>query len=280
MREWKKIGQLLVEDGVISLKTAARVLAMSREHSKRFGTILEKLKLATEEEIAMALARQYDVQMVPHITRYSYPPEVLQLVPCEVAIQNLIFPLQLKGNNLFVAIADPTDMKVLANLSANCNLTIIPRVTTKSEIYGAIRKHYLGKEVQKPVKSTVLIVDDDLTTLTIAREFLGRANFSVLVAHDGMEGFKVAMTSKPHLILTDKVMPKLNGFTLLESINAIPEIQSLPVILMSAKLSPSEEQMVFDMGFFDYIPKPLNAITLVSRVKRAFRFSEQKYNFF
>jgi DNA-binding response OmpR family regulator len=49
---------------------------------------------------------------------------------------------------------------------------------------------------------------------------------------------------------------------------------------MSGKLTPADEMKVFDMGFFDYIPKPINATTLVSRVKRAFRFSDQKYDFF
>jgi PleD family two-component response regulator len=112
------------------------------------------------------------------------------------------------------------------------------------------------------------------------RDVLDAANYNVLVANDGLDGFQTVISGKPHVILTDKVMPKFDGFSLLASIRAIPEIQSVPVILMSDKLTPEEEMKVFDRGFFDYRPKPINSITLISRVKRAFRFNDQKYDFF
>jgi PleD family two-component response regulator len=115
---------------------------------------------------------------------------------------------------------------------------------------------------------------------TYLKDILVKSDYRVLVAGDGLEGFKEIIANKPHVILTDKVMPKLDGFSLLGSIKAIPEIQSIPVILMSDKLSPEEEGRVFDRGFFDYIPKPVNEIRLVSRVKRAFNFSDQKYSLF
>jgi len=280
MEQWKKIGQILIENKTLSPKTVDRILNLSQKHNKRFGWTLEKLKLVTGEELTAALATLYGLRVVSNLTEHSYPKEVLQIVTCEVAIQNLIFPLKLVNETLLLAVADPTDMKIVDNLSANCGLRIIPCVATSSEIYAAICKCYLDKKVQETDKDTVLLVEDERVTQVCVREILAKSNYNVLVANDGLEGFQMVLSGKPHVILTDKVMPKFDGFSLLKSIKSIPEIQAVPVILMSDKLTPEEEMQVFDMGFFDYIPKPVNNITLLSRVKRAFRFNDQKYGFF
>jgi PleD family two-component response regulator len=280
MKEWKKIGQILIEEGILSPKTVSRILAVSKKHNKRFGWTLEKLELVSGEEMAEAIAKQFNLRLASNLTRLSYSQELLEIVTCEVAIQNLIFPLKVEGGNLLLAIADPTNMKIVNNLAANSGLRITPCVATRNEIYAAICKHYLKEKVQEHDKDTVLIVEDEPTTQASLRYFLAAANYNVIVANDGMEGFRKIIAGKPHVILTDKVMPKFDGFSLLKAIKAIPDIQSIPVILMSGKLTPADEMKVFDMGFFDYIPKPINATTLVSRVKRAFRFSEQKYDFF
>lgn len=280
MEKWKLIGQILIENGTLSAKTVDRVLEISQKYKKRFGWTLEKLKLVTGDELAAALAKQFDLKMVTDLTSHSYPQEVLQIVTCEVAMQHLVFPLKRDSGNLLLAVADPTEMKFIDTLAANCGLRITICVATKNEIYSAICKFYLGKEVQEPDTDTVLIIDDERVTQTSVRDILVKANYKVLVASDGMEGFKSIISQKPHVILTDKVMPKFDGFALLKSIKAIHEIQSVPVILMSDKLTAEEEIQVFEMGFFDYIPKPITSITLISRVKRAFKFNDQKYDFF
>jgi PleD family two-component response regulator len=280
MQEWNNIGQILIENGILTPKTLARVLDVSKKHNKRVGWTLEKLELVTGEELAAALAKQYGLKTVSNLTKYSYPQEVLQLVTCESAIQNFMFPLKLDNGNLLLAVADPINMKIVDNLAANTGLRITPCIATRSEIYAAICKHYLDKTAQEPDKNLVLVVEDELVSQTCVKDVLAKAKYNVLVANNGLEGFNTIITAKPQVILTDKVMPKFDGFALLKSIKAVPEFESVPVILMSGKLSPEEEMRVFDMGFFDYIPKPINTITLVSRVKRAFKFNDQRYDFF
>jgi CheY-like chemotaxis protein len=280
MDKWKKIGQILIENETLSAKTVDRMLDLSQKHNKRFGWTLEKLKLVTGDELAAALAKQYGLRVVSNLAEHSYPLEVLQIVTCEVAIQNLIFPLKLVNGSLLLAVADPTDMKIIDNLAANSGLRIIPCVATTRDIYAAICKSYLKKKLQETDKETVLLVEDERVTQTSVRDILAKSNYNVLVADDGLEGFQMVISGKPHVILTDMVMPKFDGFSMLKSIMLIPEITSVPVILMSDKLTPEEEMQVFEMGFFDYIPKPINNITLLSRIKRAFRFNDQKYGFF
>ncbi len=280
MQKWKNIGQILIDNNILTPKTVARVLAVSKTHNKRFGWTLEKLGLVTGEEMAAALAQQYGLKMAPHIAKFNYPPELLKLVTPEVALQNLIFPLKLANNNLLVAVADPTNLKTVKNLGANADVKIIPCVATRTEIFAAICRHYLHKDVEEPTPNTVLVVDDEVTSREMVKKLLASDGFSVLVAGDGMEGFYETIAKKPHVILTDKVMPKLDGFNLLKSIKAIPEYESVPVILMSDKLSAEEEMRVFELGFFDYLAKPITRTMLLARVKRAIRFNNQKYGFF
>jgi PleD family two-component response regulator len=280
MEKWEHIGHILINNGTLSPKTFARVLAISKKHNKRVGWTLEKMQLVTGDELAAALAKQFNLQKVSNLTKHSYPKEVLQLVTCEVAIQNLIFPLKLDNRNLLLAVADPTDMKIINNLAINCGLHITPCVAARNVIYEAICKFYLGKKVQEPDRDTILVIEHEYATQVIVSEILTMAKYNVIVANDGLDGFKKIISRKPHVILTTKALPKFDGFSLLKSIKLIPEIQSVPVILMSDKLTPKEEMCVFDMGFFDYIPKPINNITLLSRVKRAFRLNDQNYAFF
>jgi PleD family two-component response regulator len=279
MGKWLNIGHILIDNGTLSPKTFARVLALSKQHDKRVGWTLEKMKLITGAELAAALAKQYDLELVSNLTRHSYPQEVLQLVTWEVAIQNLIFPLKLDNGTLQLAVADPTDLKVVNNLATNCGLRITTCVAARNDIYEAICKYYLRKKVLESEKDTILLVDDEKVTQAAVRDILIKASYNVIVANDGLDGFKAIISRKPHVILTDKVMPKLDGFSLLESIKAIPDIQSTPVILMSGKLTEEEETRVFDMGFFDYIPKPINNITLLSRIKRALNIKERIYDY-
>ena len=251
MREWKKIGQILIEHDILSAKTVDRVLAISNKHNKRFGWTLEKLGLATGEEIAAALAQQYNLKIASNLIKFSYPQEVLQLITCEFAMQNLVFPLKRDGDNLLLAVADPANMKLVKNLGVNCGVNISICLATRNDIYEAICKFYFNKSMEVPSKDTVLIVEDDQVSRELVKFNLANAGYNVIVANDGLEGFNKIISERPHVIITDKVMPKFDGFFLLKSIKSIPEFESVPVILMSDKLSPKEELEVFDMGFFD-----------------------------
>lgn len=280
MRDWKKLGQILIENEILSAKTVDRVLAISSKHKKRFGWTLEKLGLATGGEIAAALGQQYNLKVASNLIKYTYSQEVLQLITCEFAVQNLVFPLKRDGDKLLLAVADPTNMTLIENMAVNCGVQIAICLASRNDIYEAICKFYLNKVVAEPSRDTVLIVEDDQVSSELVKFNLFNAGYNVIIAKDGLEGFNKIISERPHVIITDKEMPKFDGFFLLKSIKSIPEFESVPVILMSGKLTPSEELEVFDKGFFDYIDKPFKSAHLLSRVRRAFRFNNQKYDFF
>lgn len=278
METRKKLGEIFVEKGIITTKTVDRVLDRAKILNKRFGTLLEDMELVTGEELADALAVQYKCKTVSNLTKLDIPEELKQLIPLEVAIQNFLFPLKMEGKKLALAMADPTETKVVGNIAANKGLQIFPYISTKKEIHAAICKHYIGKELASTSEKTVLVVDDDNLIINTFRDILKGKGYRVVVALDGMDGYRQAIAEKPNVIITDKEMPKLDGFGLLNSLKMSPETRHIPVILITGTaLNSEDESKAFEKGFFDYITKPVKELTLAARVKRAFWFVEHHY---
>ena len=272
----KLLGELLVEKGILTPLTVDRALEVAKRKKKRLGLVLEDMELITGEELANVIAHQYGLKVVSDLSKYSYPKELFNIIPSEAALQYLVFPLKLDGKKLGVAMVDPTETKFLDNLAVNQGYTIIPFVATRDDIHAAICKHYFGQKVERTGEETILIIEDDEFMRTFLREILAKHGYQIILAKDGMEGFKEVISKSPHIIITDKEMPKLDGFALINSLMTLPETKAIPVILISGVLSPEEEVNVFDKGFFDFIRKPVTEATLLSRVKRALRFGERR----
>jgi CheY-like chemotaxis protein len=278
MKQPKRLGEIFIEQSLLTAKTVERVIAISKNLNKRFGTVLEEMGLVTGEELAYALARQYNCKMISNFSNGTFSPQVLGIIPAEVALQNLLFPLKREGDKLALAMADPTNTKVVGNIAANNNLSIIPFVTTSKEINAAICKNYFGLDITETSRKSVLVVDDDKLILETVSRILNK-EYLVYTAIDGMEAYKVAVSKKPNVILTDKEMPKLDGYKLISSLKNLPETKAIPTILISATTGIEEELRALEAGFFDFIRKPINPLILLARVKRAFDFFEKNYLF-
>jgi CheY-like chemotaxis protein len=281
MLHTKRLGEILVEQGILSLKTRDRVLRRAEILQRRLGNVLEDLGLVTGEELAAALAIQHGYKTATNLNHFTVPPELFELVPIEVAMQHLVFPLKKEGCRLALAMTDPTDMRICINLAADSGLEIVPFIATKQEIREAISHHYLGKPAARPTSRTVLAVDDDRLIRSMLTEILDKDGYRMLTANDGMQAFRTVIAESPHVIITDLVMPKLDGYGLLNALKNIPETSYIPVILISGQLKTEEEELkAFDKGFFDVIRKPLNQASVRARVKRAFHFYDHQYRLF
>ena len=231
----KKIGEVLVEKGILTPKTVDRMLVVARRHNKRLGTLLEELEIATAEEVAEVLALQYGTKVVTNLVNYPFPPDLLKIISADNALQYLIFPLKLEQNRLLLAMADPTDMKIVKNIAINKEINIVPFVATRRELLATICKHYYGRELEEPEERTILVVDDDVSVIKMLSMLLGKHGFKVITASDGMEGFKEAIAKRPHIVITDKALPKLDGYALLDSLKQLPETKSIPVLLITGQ---------------------------------------------
>ncbi|HEX8961090.1 MAG TPA: response regulator [Geobacteraceae bacterium] len=275
----KRLGEIFVERGLITEKTLQRVLVRAKRVNKKLGIVLEDMEIITGEELAEALASQYGHKTVANFARYAFAAELLRLIPADVALQNLIFPLKAEKGKLALAMSDPTENRIVANIAANIGLTIVPFIATRKDIIAAINRHYLGRDPAAAKEKTVLIVEDDSLIGAMLSNVLTRQSYRVVIAADGMEGYKAAVADTPHVILTDKEIPKLDGYGLLAALKNLPETRHIPMILLTGNGDGEEEARAFEKGFFDFLAKPVKEATLVTRVKRAYNSIPQEYGF-
>ena len=115
----------------------------------------------------------------------------------------------------------------------------------------------------------VLVIDDDPVILELLRVNFEIEGFAVVSAGDGKEGLERAKKDKPDLILTDIMMPRMDGLELVTQLRREPKTAAIPVILLSAKAQNAEVQAGLEAGADDYITKPFDPLELIDRVNAA-----------
>ncbi len=273
----KKLGRIFVERGLLTETGLKRMVAHAKSKNIRFGTFLEQIGLITPEELAEGLAIQYRCRKIRNFARLSYPPQLLRMIPFEMATEHTIFPLKLENGKLGLAVIDPTTAKLFEELSALHKVQLVIFVSTRTDINRAIAKHYMGRDIVETGEKSILLVEDDELIRISVSDVLRKHGYTVDTAPDPMEAFKIIFTHKPKLIITDKVMPKLGGYEFLDAVRKIPEFRFTPVILMTANATPDEEHTAFKKGFFDIILKPVKEVSLLKRVQRGFEQIENSY---
>jgi diguanylate cyclase (GGDEF)-like protein len=117
----------------------------------------------------------------------------------------------------------------------------------------------------------VLVVDDSPVTLALAQARLRDENLDVLCANGGVEGLAKARKERPDLILLDLKMPDLSGYDVCEQLKSDPNLDSIPVIFLTAADSIEDKVKGLDMGAVDYVAKPFDPVELCARVRAALR---------
>lgn len=103
----------------------------------------------------------------------------------------------------------------------------------------------------------VLLVDDNLTDRTLLRYNFGWYGYQSLEAANGLEGLQLARAEHPDLIVSDALMPVMDGFHLLQAVKADPSLRSIPFIFYSAVYTGrQEEELALQMGALAFIVKP------------------------
>ena len=122
---------------------------------------------------------------------------------------------------------------------------------------------------------TLLLVDDDVELCTLMREFFAAHDFAIEVCHDGGAGLGVAVAGRFDLILLDVMMPKLDGFTLLQRLRAKSNV---PVLMLTARMEQQYRIQGLESGADDYLPKPFDPLELLARVRAILRRSKARPN--
>jgi len=102
----------------------------------------------------------------------------------------------------------------------------------------------------------ILVVDDEIAIVDILKAFLEDKEHKVYSAYDGAEAVEVAKRERPHVILLDIYLPKMDGIQVLEAIREFDD--TIGVIIMTGFREKDLAQKALEMGAFDYINKPFD----------------------
>ena len=172
-----------------------------------------------------------------------------------MGIRSSLHELRLKGLSL-AQIADQLDIARAEDLSTGFPTTTLPGQPPTVEA---------GKQLK------ILVVDDEDEVRASLREFLEGLNYTICEAADGEEALAKTFTEKPHLILLDLRLPKLDGYQVCQTLKGNPITSGIPIIMVTALHATPNKIKGIEHGADDYVDKPFDLEELAARVKMVTR---------
>lgn len=119
-------------------------------------------------------------------------------------------------------------------------------------------------------KKKVVLVEDDEVLMEMYCTKLELENFVVYIARNGKEGYDVVLDERPDVIITDLVMPKKDGFYLIEKVKGNSKVNKIPLIVLTNLDSERDKQMIFQQGVSTYLVKSkITPEILVGEINKA-----------
>ncbi len=165
----RRLGDLLVAEGLVKQEELQRALAEQKGTTEKLGSVLVRLKLVNEEQLTGFLSRQYGIPSIT-LSQLDIDPGILRLVPPQIARKYEVLPVKRAANTLTLAMADPTNVFALDDVSFMTNLQVLPVVASQAAIRRAIERNYENQgaaitdvltELAEDQVSNVEVVDDD-----------------------------------------------------------------------------------------------------------------------
>lgn len=117
-----------------------------------------------------------------------------------------------------------------------------------------------------PARPTILVVDDTPANVTILHDLL-KDQYRVKLAGNGAKALQLAAAAPPDLVLLDVMMPEMDGYEVCRRLKADPATQRVPIIFLTAKSAPEDEEYGLSLGAADFIHKPISLPIVAARVR-------------
>src|SRR3990170_4100910 len=141
IRKIKRIGEILIEAGLINNTQLDESLAISKRTGVRLGKVLIKMGAVTEQDLARALAQQYGIPYIS-LSEVIIDPGTIRQIPEALARRHSIIPFVKDETGLKVAMFDPVDVLAMDDLKKAINLPLHPHVASEGDIQKAIDQYY------------------------------------------------------------------------------------------------------------------------------------------
>jgi two-component system, cell cycle response regulator len=242
---------LLVDDSPVTLRVHADLLRRAgfEVRGARDGTDALDVLRGTTVDIIVS-----DVDMAP-----MDGLALLRAVRADPSTTELPF--------VFVS-ARPTDA-----IAGACGALQVDAVLSKGaaeqQLSGAVHAALAGGHGQPAAR--VLVADDSGLVRSMMRDHLMAAGYEVLEAQDGEEALERIRDTVPDVVLLDRDMPRLDGLSVLDAMQADAATAAIPVVFVTGRATASELAEGLGRGAHDYVRKPVEAAELIARVRSALR---------
>jgi type IV pilus assembly protein PilB len=165
------LGELLVREQMLNKTQLKTAVDFQHKNEVSIGSAIVSLGYLSEEEMAQTLSREFGYPFID-LDQFEVYPDVLDLIPSEMAKRYLIMPIHLNRNTLTLAMMDPTDLDSLEDIKFRTGLSLQPVIASESAIMRAVQKYYgtsdalrpkhVVEDIEQAEDSTVHIVEEEI----------------------------------------------------------------------------------------------------------------------
>lgn len=119
-----------------------------------------------------------------------------------------------------------------------------------------------------PAPKRILLAEDDPAMAELLKHVLGKEGFEVLHAKDGMEALTMIREKTPHLILSDVMLPRMDGFKLCRLVKFDQSLRHIPYLFLTARTEEKDRETAMQAGANAYVTKPIQNQALVALVRK------------
>ncbi len=142
MKKIKRLGEMLIEEGLLKEDDLEKALEYQKKNGKRLGSVLLELGLVKEKDILKVLSKQFNVPVATKKDLENISEDIIKLIPPDVAARYLIIPVARKGKSLILAMVNPLDQFAIEDARFITGFDIIPVVSLEDNIREALKKYY------------------------------------------------------------------------------------------------------------------------------------------
>ena len=117
----------------------------------------------------------------------------------------------------------------------------------------------------------ILVVDDDKQIVRLVQSYLEQIGNQVLTAYNGETALQVIRRERPDLVVLDLMLPNRDGWEITRTVRGDPNLATLPIIMLTARVDDTDKIVGLELGADDYITKPFNPHEMVARVRAVLR---------
>ncbi len=162
------LGELLLREKAISADQLKTALNFQKKNGLPLGTAFVQLGYLKEDEIAQNLSRQLGYPFID-LDQFEVYPEVIKLIPADIAKKYLVMPIHRIRNFLTLAMADPTDLEIMEDVRFRTGLSVQPVIATEASIINSVGKYYGSSDAirVKEIAENIELADDSRINIDV-----------------------------------------------------------------------------------------------------------------